>query len=786
MCDTNPFGISGRHINQGGQNMKSSFTSLCKRFLPIFSILILLIAVFSVKTFKPSGPVIIDDPNVPLATLSPAFFVVAHPDVSLDDLYSLSDSDFDIVGQGTVLYEDEIYNDRDEMLNAVQDAPDFSRFISDGITVEWRYLLNMEDTLVVVGVYTEDIPEKGFTDEYLVDAQYYLFNPKLIKVTFTNVTPNLCEYIGSGRAYYHEDTYNSPSTLLSLVSEAPYYEAPEGKEIEWGSIYEYNGEYIVVGKYINVYSTESDEPEPEPIDEPIVEEIVVSNISELKTMDLEVGSTVQTEGYNEAGDNGGATYIITDSPEYNADNVFVIPVKNKKYAQMVIGADDLLNVACAGIYPDTKISSKFNTLVYLVSGRVRGVQFNSGTYYLESAIYLKSMEMHGTGETLISVSPDYSTKRYGIFTNSDSSASFTIEGINFEYNSNEDFLLADYETAMFALTNIAYCHVNNCTFTATNAADNNTGISLLWFRNCEQLENVTIENCKFYDLIGYASDQDKMLRGGCIWFNGPGNNHGIVFSNINVINCELVHVTSDESIAFWNGDFRDVTIKDVTIKSEHKTNNVIALHNCSYHNVEFDHVDFNSHCKARTVFLLEYQEAASDISIHNCNFDINAENASPYTDVKNVIFVNNDPYASVTNFSDNTVISTDGTTYGNLITCYASASCEINVIHNTISNPTLYGVVYITNSSDVTAYLYDNTLSGASYICATDKCTNGTLSLIKNRISGGQSLLVKSTTSLNYSVKENDLTNLASSQLITYQSSARASSNITLDATNNY
>lgn len=785
-----------RQIIQGGHNMKASFTTLCKKFLPIFSIIILLVSVFSVKNFKPNTPVtVIDDQNVPLATLSPAYFFVVRHDIPLDSAFtltdiSLTDEDFDFIGEGTVLYENEIFNNPDEMTKAIQSSPDFSHFITEGITIEWRFLLNIDGTLGVIGVYTEGSIENNSSDKYLIDAQYYLFNPSLVDEAITNVLPTLCDYIGSGKAYYHEDIYNDPNTLNSLVAEVPPYEAPAGVDIEWGSIYEYNGDYIVIGRYISSTESETTIAPNYVLDEPIENtdtmELTVRNIEELKSLDIEVGCTVYTEGYADVGDNGNAAYIITDSPDYNTDNVFVIPIKNKKYAQMLFDADSIINVACAGIYPDTQISSKLNTLVYLISGKARGIQFNSGTYYLESAIYLQSTEWYGTGDTLISVSPDFSNKRYGIITNTDSSGgSFTFEGINFEYNSDENFILADCESALMALTNITYCHINNCTFTATNAADNETGISLLWFRHCDQIENVTIENSKFYDLIGYASDQDKMLRGGCIWFNGPGNNHKNVFKNIIIRNCELTHVTSDEAIAFWNGSFHDVTIEKSTIKSEHKTNNILAFHNCSYHNVEMNKVDFISSCKARTSLLLEYMEDASDILIHECSFDINAENASPYTDAKNVIFINNDDYASLIDFRDNTVISSKGTTYGNLVTCYDSTSCKINVIHNVISVPTLYGVVYITNSTDVDAHIFDNTISGAMYISATDKCTDSNLSLIQNRISDGQSLLIKSTTSLNYNVKDNDLNSISNSNLITYQSTSKASSNITLSTDNN-
>lgn len=775
--------------------MKSSFTTLCKKFLPIFSIIILLVSVFSVKNFKPNTPVtIIDDQNVPLATLSPAYFFVVRHDIPLDSAFtltdiSLTDEDFDFIGEGTVLYENEIFNNPDEMSKAIQSSPDFSPFITEGITIEWRFLLNIDGTLGVIGVYTEGTIENDSSDKYLIDAQYYLFSPSLVDEAITNVLPTLCDYIGSGKAYYHEDIYNDPNTLNSLVAEVPPYETPAGVDIEWGSIYEYNGDYIVIGRYISSTESESTIAPNYVLDEPIENtdtmELTVRNIEELKSLDLEVGCTVYTEGYADVGDNGNAAYLITDSPDYNADNVFVIQLNNRKYAQMIFDTDDIINVACAGIFPDNKISAQLNSLIYLISGKVRGLKFNSGTYYLESAVYLKSTEMYGTGDTLISVSPDFTTKTYGIITNTDVSAKFTFDNLNFEYNSSEDFMLADHETALFAFSNIDYCHINKCTFTASNTVDNDTGISLLWFRHCDQINNITIENSTFHNLIGYASHQDKLLRGGCIWFNGPGNNHNNTFENITIRNCEFTHVTSDEAIAFWNGDFRNVTIENSTIKSEHKTNNIIAFHNCSYHNAELNKVNFISHCKARTSLLLEYIEAASDITIHECYFDINAENASPYTDVKNVIFINNDNYASVTAFKDNTVISSDGTTYGNLITCYDSISSKINVTHNMISTPTLYGVVYITNSTGIEAQINDNTLSGASYISATDKCTDSTLSLVQNRISGGQSLLVKSTTSLNYNVNGNDIDTDTNSNLITYQSTAKASSNITLNTSNN-
>ena len=83
---------------------------------------------------------------------------------------------------------------------------------------------------------------------------------------------------------------------------------------------------------------------------------------------------------------------------------------------MNYNAQTVLNVACAGIFPNTEISNTLNSLIASSVNKIEGIQFNDGTYILDSPVYLDSISYLGTQYTTLSVSKDFQTNDDKIIT----------------------------------------------------------------------------------------------------------------------------------------------------------------------------------------------------------------------------------------------------------------------------------------------------------------------------------------------------------------------------------
>lgn len=80
-------------------------------------------------------------------------------------------------------------------------------------------------------------------------ASFYLFNPTGFSPTFTNVTPELCDFLGEGAVTFHDDVYNDPDSINQLIVKAPDYSSvvPSDMGVQWGSLYKYNDDICVIG-----------------------------------------------------------------------------------------------------------------------------------------------------------------------------------------------------------------------------------------------------------------------------------------------------------------------------------------------------------------------------------------------------------------------------------------------------------------------------------------------------------------------------------------------------------
>ena len=513
--------------------------------------------------------------------------------------------------------------------------------------------------------------------------------------------------------------------------------------------------------------------------------VSLNTINDLKTSNLSLGTVVKTKGYNTIGDNGEAQYMITAKPNYPVDDIFVIAIQDGKFAQMVISPTSVINVACAGIFPNDTISEKLNKLINSANGKVSGIQFNSGTYYINSNISLRSLAYIGNGQTTLSVSPDYSTQSYGIFTNAAGQEYLGFESLKFEYNMTPSHLLANKASVLLALSDINLCTINNCSFSAKNSASNTTSITLLWFRHSSKIQNVSITNSTFNNLMGDSVTADTIIRGGSIWFNGPPDTYNSNFSGILIKNCNITHTTTDEAIAFWFGKFKNISIKDNIINSKnHTANNIISFHHGSFE-ANINNVSINTTSRAKTIILLDLIQGESDISVDSCHMNFCAQKSDPYKNTHNIVLVYRDPYNTQVAFNNNTLDSLNGTVYRSLVDCEVASNTHIEINSNIISSPLLYGLVDICNSNNISASIIDNQLSGSSYFASATECKSCSIEANNNTVTNGHSLFIRGNAGLNYTANNNRFKQLNSDPLVYFKESAKTNSNVNLKESNN-
>ena len=512
-----------------------------------------------------------------------------------------------------------------------------------------------------------------------------------------------------------------------------------------------------------------------------------STVEDMRQTDLEVGWIVSTAGYRYEDDNGGATYRIVQKSEYKTDNVYVIPIRGHLYAEMVFDEDTIVNVASAGIYPEENIGAKLNTLMYYSRGRVRGIEFNSGTYYIEKKIYLyDGLEVYGNGESVLSVAHDYSSSGTAVFVCSDTDMNLVFDSICFDYETDNTHPLSRCESVLMALTNISSCTINNCSFRAVNnTPEANIAIDLLWFMHTPKMNNISITDCVFENLTGVGSSPDTMLRGGSLWMSGPSGTTNYEFSDIEISNCIFNHTTNDEAIGIWSGKFKNVTLNNNTIESsEHNTNNIITFYRGQFTNVLFADNDLSSYSKANAVIKIGDISSDSTIDIVGNDLSLNADGGNPYSTTQSIILLIDDKANSTLVVQDNTISTDNDTEYRSLINCKNNTSNQIELSNNDITCPLVYGMIYINQSKDIDAEIRGNSIDNASYIAAASNCDGGELGIFDNTIVSSNEVLVKETNTLNCVVQNNDFDGQGNPS-INYHSSAKNKSNVLFSESDN-
>ena len=91
---------------------------------------------------------------------------------------------------------------------------------------------------------------------------------------------------------------------------------------------------------------------------------LISNIEELKSLNLEANEKVRTLGYYSAFDEGGATYLITNDSTLTVDESFVISLNNGLKAKLII-EDNKVNIKSLGARSQDKQNNHYDIAPYI-------------------------------------------------------------------------------------------------------------------------------------------------------------------------------------------------------------------------------------------------------------------------------------------------------------------------------------------------------------------------------------------------------------------------------------
>lgn len=710
--------------------MNTSNSKVWKRILPIFT-LVLIILAYIFSNNKPTNigaAIIISDEDTPLASMIDAYFYVAKPGISLDDLSSLTEDMFDFAGYGTVFYGNDIYDDSAAVNEAIQSAPDISQIINIDQTIEWRYLYSYDSLCIVVGeivTQPEGIP---------CEAEFYLYNPSSSFAPFTNVSPNMCTYLGAGLYCYTENIYNVPEAVWSQVYREPNYDAPLGEYIEWGSSYIYNGKYVVIGRYVhgdkpilpnlisdeasvydNTYMVEDSNIIPE-------SPLSFSDVESLKTCEAEIATIVHTEGYRSAGDGGSAEYIISSSAASTPDNTFSIKLNNGNYANLVYDSDSIINVALFGIFPGENISDKFNSAINAAAEKVGGLSFNSGTYYIDKPIRMQSMSYYGN-DTVLEVSDTFYTNDDKVFTCKNKTDEFNIElhSIIFNYPVKDGQHFSGTSSMFMVIYNTSHCIIDSCEFNCSNPDGLDKPVHLLWFKQPAYIKNVSITNSKFINACGEYMTTTRHTDGGCLWFSGTKTQLCQV-ENINISNCTLYSTLADELMCVWYTNTNGFHIDNCDITNAGlNSDNVCGFLDGIYENTSVQNTTFNINAPSAWMLKMGNLWGPSHVNYSNCTFNANAQNLQPYKNAFAVFYVYHDhadhPFSDTSTLTvDNCVFNGNNSTgsFRCLFMTYGTENKQISFNNSSLNNFALRESISNIEKSTNCSYFSSNCFSNAN------------------------------------------------------------------------
>lgn len=458
--------------------------------------------------------------------------------------------------------------------------------------------------------------------------------------------------------------------------------------------------------------------------------VTVDTINDLRRKDVTEGTTVSTLGYSSVGDNGAANYLIKSTPSSNENDITVIRLNNGLYADLIIPNNNSINVAVAGIFPENSISQKLNQLIELLSGKISTIQFNNGTYYIDNRVYLDSFSYVGSENTTLCVLNNfpYADGQKIICTSyakNKHTFNINLSNINFYYPTSSTHSLSSTGSLLLSLEEINSCSIDNCTFVSESSIENSGYMrnTLVFFKHSKTLQNISITNSTFRNISGnsYTGNFSDYIQGGCLFICGPTNTYNYCFNNFTIDNCTFENSTNDEAIAFWNGNFNNICIRNSTISnSGHRNNNLITMYNGEFHNIIFDNNSININVDSKDIIEFFNLTNNSNFVISNTTFMLNNNTKNPWYDTQSIIRVgpdkesyNNNSMVTVNNCS---FISNSNSEYRCIFTC-ANADNKTMILTDSIINANLpSGLLYTSKSNNSSFLANNNDINTYSYL----------------------------------------------------------------------
>ena len=284
--------------------------------------------------------------------------------------------------------------------------------------------------------------------------------------------------------------------------------------------------------------------------------IVVDNLSALKSSNASVGQIVQTKGYSNANDNGGAKYKIEAKDNQTADNALYVKLDNGNIAKLLIGKKTI-NIKQLGAKGDGT-TDDHNYLNKAINAGVETIYFPEGTYNLNnSKITLKKYtRLLGSDQTNTTLKDGTIRAQYGIIADNitfDGGVKQSVGYVGVASDSNAS-ILVNATPAENQKTEVIY---KDCTF--KNATVGSYAVdSVKVDEPTKRIKNNQVQNCTFKDLGRLA-----------IY-------HNLTMGNGTYINNTFTDIGSDD---LDSGEISAIFLGDITNNTRYEVDNIIIKDN---------------------------------------------------------------------------------------------------------------------------------------------------------------------------------------------------------------
>lgn len=129
--------------------------------------------------------------------------------------------------------------------------------------------------------------------------------------------------------------------------------------------------------------------------------VVCENVMELRKMDLEEGTRVETLGYNKKNDGGSGVYVVKKSNGQKDNGGTVLKLNNGLYAELIL-ENNTVSIKQFGAHGDGKTDDTLNLNSAMNSG-VSNIVFDSGEYKVTDYLLLDTdnVNIEGNGANII-------------------------------------------------------------------------------------------------------------------------------------------------------------------------------------------------------------------------------------------------------------------------------------------------------------------------------------------------------------------------------------------------